>query len=915
MTRPLALTALLLGLAVSLAQGQGQVVRLMTPQAEPAAPVRLGLDTLEQCLSEEGHTVVRHLGEPPSQDDGATLEIILSPFDPQSLPANQRQTLRDVVVREPGAFSLMTFPQRNFVRVYAVGFDSAGTLYAAYELERQLRQTPAYAAFATRIEETRQRPAVPVRGVRRWLSTDALQDAFSWFHTESFWEGYLDLLSRSRLNMLELQGVIHPADGSQQDLWPFFTTGNQGIASTQVNRNRASLRRILTMAQARAIHVVLTASAPNESSAGQIEQVFPTLVREFPRIDGIGLALETNNPHLADTLNALLPALNQLESPPLLMLESPFADAAPLEQIVQRYSGRAVARLSNNSTRLGLPYWAPSAMTGGSEHNLWRYLKPGHSFGILFSIALDAFQGLFPWGDPAAIRSMVQQSVAGGSSGFILEKGSRFACVHASCNYLPEEYQFSDWTYQQDWYSYALWGLLGYQPDAPRERLRQLFTHRFGEEAGPPMLQALEGLSRVMTAINAVHPNHDPDNAMPVQLRPPPGLGTLISAAPADPMAIRPVREEAALLQTLSQDGRRSPWQTLEDAALACQEAIGLLDQALQSLNPQGNAQNNLLDESALSRYREVQGWKLDAGILQQLARTWRDQVNAAVQYALYRDTGDVPSLSMAVDYSQPAKTAWDDVLQQTQAFPRLPVRTQQGVRDLHWNDAPAPFEQDRAALTQDYNQWLERTALEEGPGHFSPPRITAGKPLVLALSFPPAMQVTELTVTYRTSSGRPQTVAMQPSRLSGVNVIQLGADEVTPGRIEYFFQGRVNGEEQTWRNPADGDPYFIAVLEDAEPPQLLEFTTEVNEGNLEAMAAAMDPSGLEGVMVRHRPLDGSRGWQSERMRKDGSQYRASLPVPESGALVSVELQDIFGNIIRLPGPLAGAPYRIVLPQ
>lgn len=189
-----------MGVLLALAPVRGEEprpadVEILCPMAQPADPLLTGITELEKELTREGWAVTKTFGPVPPVPPAVPLQIVLAPLDTEALGKEGDTLLKHVVPAAPESLSLLKFPYERGLRVYAMGSDATGTMYAAFELADQLRLSSPGLDLDQRIQEIQQSPALSVRGIQLMIHKQALEDPYSWFHSSAFWEEFLDTLA------------------------------------------------------------------------------------------------------------------------------------------------------------------------------------------------------------------------------------------------------------------------------------------------------------------------------------------------------------------------------------------------------------------------------------------------------------------------------------------------------------------------------------------------------------------------------------------------------------------------------------------------------------------------------------------------------------------------------------------------
>lgn len=890
MRKPLRIFLLLLPGILCMAS-HAATVHLVTPQATPSPPVQRGMNALESLLASQGHSVLRSQGSLPQVN--AALEIIISPFDPQALPAETRQALEEVVSEAPGAFTILKIPRESGLRVYAVGSDDVGAMYSAYDLVEQLRHSAAMSEFNGRIQERRESPVIPVRGLKQVIHDTVLKNPFSWFHSETHWQQFLDEMAHARFNLLELAGIQGSTHETASALWPRFALP-AGSSNASIEQNRASLQRILELASERGIFVCLTSLPDAESQEGYSADAIKSIWREFSPIESIGYQLSGDSEGSANRIMSIIEAHQETPSPPLFLFSTTNPTTAGVEAIAERYRGRTVAKVPMNSFRFGLDYLYPGHDDGDIQVFL-NYLNPQRSYGVLFDIQAAPMHAVFPWGNHNHVKQILSQTTVGNANGFVLD--------------LATPVMLNSGT-SAPWYMISLWGRLAYNPAWTETEWQKQFVHRFGPDAGPHMLEALQHASHVIPAIQSSRTPESIARFALAQLSPPPGISTLLNDTPADRLTLLSPMEEVRQWTDNIRQGREGAVARLQDAVTHIEEAIESLEQAGTFLDPEQQQPIGLIEDQTRTRFEEWQAWMRDGQSLKHLASSWLNSINAAVQYAIYLETGDIPSLILASESLREGYADWNRLMESTESRPPITLHHQPSS-PIHWQTQPTSFEADLRLVTNAFTAWQSSTTWSGRVGHFPLLHSLPGQSILLTISIPPQLSTDQLLAMYRNSQGLTSQQTMKPTRIDGVYFAEIQGPEAIEGRLEYFFVGLIDGNEFSGRVAMNNRPFSISISSDTEGPRIMDLQHSVQGSDAVITADAVDPSGVSEVALVWKQVGAGHEWNRSQMQQGETGYRARISLSPIGTVYAIEATDAFGYTTRFPA--AGSiPYRLI---
>lgn len=888
-----------------------KTARLITPLSPPPAPVETGMRILQRVLVAQGWDVETAQGPEAAAANAPALEIVISPFNEQLFPAEQVNSIGEVVDSAPESFHVMRFEREGGARMYAIGSDDVGALYAALDLADQFETHAESGDGASRIQERRATTSALSRGIAASIPRQALEDAFSWFHSEAYWSGFFERIARSRFNRLALRGVTDAKQGPS-DLLPYFYSNGQ-VGEDIAQRNRTSLNRIIDIGRTYGVRITLeTFIAPGGRSPAQLKEMVSAFLKATPNLAGLGFAPGPDTPQARETYVLFLEGMIDAGVKIPLTISTRDADFNLAQALTRAYPNGTVAHVALNAVELGLSFISPNA------NSTWNYIAPPRRYSLLFHIQPYELHQLTPWADVRQMQRVMKAAQFNGANGFLIEIEAPFA-PHSvpDAKTAPPDLRYAQWMHDRDWFAYEIWGKLGYNPDEEETVFVQAFQRRFGAQAGGILYQAAQKASSVLPALRKLlPPSYSAAQSMPLAMAPPPSIAQWLEHSGANSFAARSINEEVETLASKRIDGRAAPRTELVQALQTAHEAVKLIGDAGRLLNPQSKQTEGLLSDIEIRRYQEWRSWQLDFELTARLAQCWLDQLDAAVQYGLYGLTGDAAALVVATEKNTSAETAWRDLQAFTQKHYRfVPVPGLDGLREDHWSEHNGPFKADREMIAQRFTQWSEATTWNGVLGHWAVRRTAPHEPFLATVSFPPKAGLDGVNLAYRNSAGVSRQLTMEPTRVSGVYYAQVPSDLVVAGGIQYYFVGTVSGKPFESNNPATGKPYITAVSHDDQPPKLnyLRHSVNVEKTRVTVIADLLDLMGIAEAALLWRPAAGSSDWLRVAMDRDDPQFSASFLLTGAGALYAVEVIDVLGNARRYPAS-PDAPYNMIEP-
>jgi hypothetical protein len=286
--------------------------------------------------------------------------------------------------------------------------------------------------------------------------------------------------------------------------------------------------------------------------------------------------------------------------------------------------------------------------------DLLRYPK---KYGFKWRVWTGGTTRVLQWGDPAWVKLFVEGSHLYDAVGFEFNEPLYFK-MNGSKHDAPvtpllnPEYQYYVYEFERYWHFYQLFGRIGYNPDTPADTWEMEFRRRHGEETGIQLMEGLHLASKVLPRIvsaSYLYSHFPSEKGWPELQR----MGSLEHYAkyskPSDIQQFSSPVEEAELILSGETSTRRLPSQTSQWFRETAQQILKCVDLAEQS------AGNN--------PGKETISTITDLKILAHLAMYHSGRLNAAVNYNLYDQTGDLASLDQAINWESRAVASYGQLV------------------------------------------------------------------------------------------------------------------------------------------------------------------------------------------------------------------------------------------------------------
>lgn len=899
---------------------------------EPVASKQLvqGVQALYESLAALNWKVETLSGVKPTSTPQAGLEFFAAVSNDNldrymqdfSIPSYEVSSL-------PASYSFIVDKTNSKNRIFIVGSDWTGVMYGLLDAANRFAfQSPTSPSGFT-LKDEKHSPSLPIRGAAIYLHTQALSDQFSWFHDDSYWDGFLRQLAANRFNYLELRGAFNAVTAEMENLFPFLIpaqTYNNNISDFIKEKNIQRLKKLTDLASEYGIQVsfvnykasLLDAASQQEISdqanAQFTANAIQVILQQCPNLSGMGFQTGESGKAESFYRSIFIPALTSSSRTPVLTVHPWLSDEFQIRMMMNEYEGDSNLVFKFNGDHLVHPYpVSGNRMSEWHSYSYESYFSNPRTYRAIFQINVRGTNRVFPWMDIEFIRKSMQACIQFGAEGMVIECPSPYTPPYETfLHSVQQENEVVDWHYQRDWFWYEAWGKLAYEPKRNQEEFLQSFRSRFGSQPGAQMLDALQKSSRVIPAFASVHyPAPDVRSFSP-ELEPPLSIFKWMDAQPLDMLTIRSVQEEIDSRISRSVDAKRSPLQVLLDAEKTAQDAAQLSKQAgeaLQQLIEQGQVENTKRS------YREWLYLDTNIQALAALNRYLRTSLECALQFGMFQQSGDTPSLLIASETTKGLMMPWTEFQQHMQKL-YSPIHDAIRTKNpyFHWLNLTPTVEEDRQQMEQAYTAWQEGASWQQHLGHNRAFIASSQQSFILTCSIPPGRNVTRLNVRFKNSFGQTGNVPMMPSTVEGIYAVEIDGGNMTDGAFEYFILGEIDGTTYKVPPDTDGAFYTVSVTPDHDPPSVLdtEHQFSVSHDRLAVIGNFFDPSGIISARLFWKQLPSDAVWNDIPLNLSGNDFIANFPITPDGTMYAIEIIDGVGNGIRIPDVTQGVPYFLI---
>ncbi len=522
---------------------------------DPAAPAVFAAGDLRKALETRFTVAESPLADLPKSK--APVRFVIAVAGPEVARLLKQAGGKAAGKLTPQGYAIRKTSQKGIVTYWAVGGEAAGAMYGGLDLAEQVRLHESLSAIA----EKTTAPAIARRGIKFNIPLDARTPSYDdtgdaaqkniiemW--NFDFWREFLDDMARHRYNTLTLWNP-HPFpsivrlpdypevaldDVCVSKLKPDRRTGRDWnrqywqpenfkvVKKIAIDKKIAFWRRVMKHARDRGIGVYfitwnvyvngaegkygITHAQDNPKTIGYLRQCVRETIRTYPLLAGLGLTAGERMRHRKDEFakekwlwraygEGVLDAKKLLpgRSVPFIHRYWQSGVGAIVDDFGAKYPDRfelsfkyARAHMYS-STR---PPFADKLVQDLKRHKLscWWNLRNDDIFN-------------FRWGDPDFVRAFLKnlppkELTAGyhmGSDGYV------WAREHTSTEPdTPRQLEI-----RKHWYSFMLWGRLGYDPKLDRAFFEKVLAARLPEAPAGPLYDAWQAASKIIPQVNRFH--------------------------------------------------------------------------------------------------------------------------------------------------------------------------------------------------------------------------------------------------------------------------------------------------------------------------------------------------------------------------------------------------------------------------
>lgn len=496
------------------------------------APIEFAVNDLIITLTAKKHEVSVEPIE-NFKNKSAQVQIIIVNKNHKTTKGLNPSQNSDIVTLGNQDYAIRALSAGNNKSYWVIGGDRIGAMYGTIHLEEIIK------AFGVEsIKDESHSPFIKKRGIKFNIPLDDRQPSHDDRGTSAqsnihnmwdfeFWKSYLDILAKQRYNVLSLWNK-HPfpsliklkdyPDVALEDVY----NKNGKILNISINEKISLWKRIIDYAYDRGIEIYFItwnihmdgARAKHNISEGYKSNVTKDYLRKsvkelfltYPKLAGIGVTAGENmtdmnasekEEWLWETYGKGIQDVKKLKPKRHIRfihrywwtnfnnIESRFGQLIDGYDLSYKYAG---ARVYSNPK----PKFA--------EENLLPYIPKDKS--VWWNIRNDDIYTL-RWGDPDYVKTFMLNLPKGSTTAGYYLGSDRYVWARESASKNPTNPRQLE--NKKHWYSFLLWGRLGYYPNTTHDLLKGLIRYEFPELSTDNLFNAWQYSSKIIPLVNRFH--------------------------------------------------------------------------------------------------------------------------------------------------------------------------------------------------------------------------------------------------------------------------------------------------------------------------------------------------------------------------------------------------------------------------
>jgi hypothetical protein len=443
---------------------------------------------------------------------------------------------KNIETKKEQGYALRVTKTNESIGYWVLGGDRVGAMYGGIHLGEI-----AKAGSLADVKDEEHSPYIAKRGLKFNIPLDIRQPSHgeNWSESTSpqtniehmwdinFWTEYLDVLARQRYNVLSLWNK-HPfpslvklddyPDVALDDVYNVY-----GKVKNMPHAEKIALwQKIMELAWERGIEVYIitwnihmngtdgkygiTEKYDNKTTVGYLRKSVKQAFITYPRLAGIGVTAGENMDGIDDDTKEQwlwetygMGVQDAKKEQPDRFIRFIHRDwMTSFDKISSRFGQLDDGFDMENKYIKARIYSYPTAKF--AENDILKRIPADKS--TWWNIRNDDIYNL-RWGDPEYVKQFILNFPKGSLTAGYMMGSDRYAWGRESISKNPLfPRQLEN---EKHWYSFLLWGRLGYDPNTPAELLKGLINDRFPSVSVPNLFEAWQAASRTLPLVNQIH--------------------------------------------------------------------------------------------------------------------------------------------------------------------------------------------------------------------------------------------------------------------------------------------------------------------------------------------------------------------------------------------------------------------------
>jgi len=526
----LGLFIIVAGLSCHLKHADQNSITVFYDQTEPT--IMFAAEEVKTVM-EQKHISVKlsSLDKLPSKP--TSNQLIISKREPQVLDALTNFGGREVNELGEQAYALRVTGDKASKSYWAIGGDRVGAMYGGIHICEIIK---AFGLDSVKNEDCK--PYIAKRGLKFNIPLDQRQPSHDDRGTAAqtnivnmwdydFWTSYLDVLARQRYNVLSLWNK-HPFPSMVKlDDYPDVALNDvynaQGMVKSMTIDEKIELwKQVMDYAHNRGIEVYIitwnihmngalgkygiSEDKTNETTKDYLRKSVEQVFLSYPKLAGIGVTAgeqmngmdsDEKEQWLWDTYGKGIQDVQAKQPDRHIHFIHRFwwTDFDKINSRFGQLKDGFDMSFKYARARIYAAYNPPFA-----EKELLPKLP--EEMSTWWNIRNDDIYNL-RWGDPEYVKQFIQHLPKDGKTAGYYLGSDRYAWGRESISKKPASPRVLE--NEKHWYSFLLWGRLGYEPETSIDLLLGLLKHRFPEVSSKDLYTAWQAASEVIPMVNRFH--------------------------------------------------------------------------------------------------------------------------------------------------------------------------------------------------------------------------------------------------------------------------------------------------------------------------------------------------------------------------------------------------------------------------